>query len=111
MPGWPAANRPVLREAMTRCWRAGSLIRKAWRPQRPRLCENRGMQKYAVVIHEDAEGGFWAEVPALPSCYSQGETITEVMENVREAITGVLEVMKEQGRQPEPNIQILDVAV
>jgi predicted RNase H-like HicB family nuclease len=69
------------------------------------------MEKYAVVIHEDAEGGFWAEVPALPGCYSQGETINELMENVREAITGVLEVMKEQGRQPEPNIQILDVAV
>jgi len=69
------------------------------------------MEKYAVVIHEDAAGGFWAEVPALPGCYSQGETINELMENVREAITGVLEVMKEQGRQPEPNIQILDVAV
>jgi len=69
------------------------------------------MEKYAVVIHEDAEGGFWAEVPALPGCYSQGETMNELMENVREAITGVLEVMKEQGRQPEPNIQILDVAV
>ena len=69
------------------------------------------MEKYAVVIHEDAEGGFWAEVPALPGCYSQGETMNELMENVREAITGVLEVMKEQGRQPESNIQILDIAV
>src|SRR5712692_9968184 len=75
------------------------------------LCENRGMDKYAVVIHEAPEGGFWAEVPALPGCYSQGETIDELMENVREAITGVLEVMKEQGRQPESNVQILDVAV
>jgi predicted RNase H-like HicB family nuclease len=69
------------------------------------------MEKYAVAIHEDAEGGFRAEVSALPGCYSQGETIHEVLENVREAITGALEVMKEQGRQPEPNIQILDVAV
>jgi len=69
------------------------------------------MDKYAVVIHEAPEGGFWAEVPALPGCYSQGETIDELMENVREAITGVLEVMKEQGRQPESNVQILDVAV
>ena len=69
------------------------------------------MEKYAVVIHEDPQGGFWAEVPALPGCYSQGETMDEVMENVREAITGVLEVMKAQGSRPEPNIQILDVAV
>jgi predicted RNase H-like HicB family nuclease len=62
---------------------------------------------YAVVIHEEPEGGFWAEVPALPGCYSQGETVDEVMENVREAIAGVLEVMKEQGRRPESNIQNL----
>lgn len=66
------------------------------------------MQKYAVVIHE---GGFWAEVPALPGCYSQGESMDELMANVREAITGVLEVMEEQGTRPEANIQILDVAV
>ena len=51
------------------------------------------------------------EVPALPGCYSQGESVAELMENVREAITGVLEVMKEQGTQPESNIQILDIAV
>jgi predicted RNase H-like HicB family nuclease len=75
------------------------------------MCENRTVARYAVVIHGDPDGGFWAEVPALPGCYSQGETIDELMENVREAITGVLEVMKEQGRQPEPDIQILDVAV
>ena len=66
---------------------------------------------YAVVIHEEAEGGFWAEVPALPGCYSQGDSMAELMDNVREAITGVLEVMKEQGSRPESNIQILDVAV
>jgi len=69
------------------------------------------VEKYAVVIHEDAEGGSWAEVPALPGCYSQGESVPELMANVREAITGVLEVMKEQGTHPEANIQILDVAV
>jgi predicted RNase H-like HicB family nuclease len=53
--------------------------------------------KYAVVIHEATEGGFWAEVPALPGCYSQGESVEQLMGNVREAIAGVLEVMKEQG--------------
>ena len=69
------------------------------------------MEKFAVVIHEDPDGGFWAEVPALPGCYSQGETIDELMGNIREAITGVLEVMKDQDKRPEANIQILDVAV
>jgi predicted RNase H-like HicB family nuclease len=69
------------------------------------------VEKCAVVIHEDAEGGFWAEAPALPGCYSQGESIEETMASVREAITGVLEVMKERGERPEANIQILDGAV
>lgn len=69
------------------------------------------MDKYAVVVHEDPEGGFWAEVPALPGCYSQGETMDELLSNVREAIAAVLEVMKEQGKQPEPNVQVLDIAV
>jgi predicted RNase H-like HicB family nuclease len=76
-----------------------------------KLCENRGVQKYAIVIHEEPEGGFWAEVPALPGCYSQGETVDELLANVREAITGVLEVMKELGQKPEDNVQILDLAV
>ena len=69
------------------------------------------MRNYAVVIHEDPEGGFWAEVPALPGCCSQGETLDEVRHNIREAIKGVVEVLREQGREPESNIQILDIAV
>jgi predicted RNase H-like HicB family nuclease len=69
------------------------------------------VESFSVVIHEDPEGGFWAEVPALPGCYSQGETIEELSENIREAISGVLEVMKEQGRQPETNIRIVEVPV
>ena len=55
------------------------------------------MDKYAVEIHQEPEGGFWAEVSALPGCYSQGETMDELMANMREAITGVLEVMKARG--------------
>ena len=66
---------------------------------------------YAVVIHEAPEGGFWAEVPALPGGYSQAETVEDLMENIREAISGVLEVLREQGQQPESNVRILEVAV
>ena len=69
------------------------------------------MRNYAVVIHEDPEGGFWAEVPALPGCYSQGETVDELQHNIREAIAGVLEVLREQGREPDSKIQILEVVV
>ena len=69
------------------------------------------MQNFAIVIHEDPDGGFWGEVPALPGCYSQGETVDELMHNIREAIGGVLEVLKQEGRVPDSNVQILDVAV
>jgi predicted RNase H-like HicB family nuclease len=69
------------------------------------------MASYAVVIHEDPAGGYWAEVPALPGCYSQGDTIDELLANVREAAQGVLDVLREQGRQPESGVQILEIAV
>ena len=39
-----------------------------------------------VVVHAAEEGGFWAEVPALPGCVSQGETMDELLANMREAI-------------------------
>jgi predicted RNase H-like HicB family nuclease len=40
-----------------------------------------------------------------------GETVDELLSNIREAIAGVLEVMKERGGQPEHNLQIVDIAV
>ena len=69
------------------------------------------MRKFAVVIHAEPGGGFWAEVPALPGCYSQGESIPELLDRVREAITGILDVLREQGTEPESNVRILDIAV
>jgi predicted RNase H-like HicB family nuclease len=42
--------------------------------------------KLKIVIHEAKEGGYWAEVPALPGCFSQGETLKEVREHIKEAI-------------------------
>ena len=47
--------------------------------------------KVKVIVHEAEEGGFWAEVPALPGCASQGETMEDVIANVREAIAGWLD--------------------
>jgi predicted RNase H-like HicB family nuclease len=69
------------------------------------------VRNFAVVIHDEPEGGFWAEVPALPGCYSQGEAIDDLKFNIREAIAGVLEVLHEDGREPDSGIQILDIAV
>jgi predicted RNase H-like HicB family nuclease len=42
--------------------------------------------KVKAIIHEAEEGGFWAEVPALPGCVTQGETEEEVTSNLREAV-------------------------
>jgi predicted RNase H-like HicB family nuclease len=47
--------------------------------------------KPKAIIHEAEDGGYWAEVPALPGCVSQGETYEEVLENIHEAIEAVLE--------------------
>jgi predicted RNase H-like HicB family nuclease len=51
--------------------------------------------EYTVLIHPAEEGGFWAEVPELPGCYSQGETIEETLSNSREAIEAHLMALKE----------------
>jgi predicted RNase H-like HicB family nuclease len=45
-----------------------------------------------AIIHEAEEGGYWAEVPALPGCVTQGETLDEITRNLREAIEGWLAV-------------------
>ena len=43
-----------------------------------------------IVLHEADEGGYWAEVPAIPGCATQGESIEELLQNVVEAIVGCL---------------------
>jgi predicted RNase H-like HicB family nuclease len=44
-----------------------------------------------IVVREAKEGGFWAEVPAMPGCVSQGETLEELIKNIREAFEGCLD--------------------
>ena len=48
--------------------------------------------RVTVIVHEADEGGYWAEVPALPGCASQGDTMDELLANLREAIAGWLAV-------------------
>jgi predicted RNase H-like HicB family nuclease len=45
---------------------------------------------FDIVVHEAEEGGFWAEVPALPGCATEGDSIRELMQNLHEAIEGCL---------------------
>ena len=64
--------------------------------------------EYTVVLHKAEEGGYWAEVPALEGCYSQGETVEETITNVKEAIEVHIEVLKEDGKDlPRDEIMIL----
>lgn len=48
--------------------------------------------KLNVVIHQADEGGYWAEVPSIPGCATQGDTLEELLKNVREAVEGCLSV-------------------
>lgn len=48
--------------------------------------------KIKVVVHEAEEGGFWAEVPAIPGCATQAETFEDLLQNLYEAIEGCLSV-------------------
>ena len=48
--------------------------------------------KIKVVVHEAEEGGFWAEVPAIPGCATEGETMDQLMLNLHEANEGCLSV-------------------
>ncbi len=51
-----------------------------------------------AIIHEAEEGGYWAKVPALPGCVTQGETVEDVTLNLREAVEGWLSVVDEDRR-------------
>lgn len=48
--------------------------------------------KLQVVVHEAEEGGYWAEVPSIPGCATQGESFDELLSNVYEAVEGCLSV-------------------
>lgn len=71
--------------------------------------------KLRIIVHEAEEGGYWAEVPALPGCLTQGETLEELMVNAREAIEVCLEVLNDRPAPPldphDRSVQFLDIAV
>lgn len=62
--------------------------------------------EYVVVIHTAEEGGYWAEFPGLPGCYTQGETIEEVLEDAPKAVQSHVDALHEFG-QPVPNERLL----
>ena len=62
--------------------------------------------EYMIVLHKAEEGGYWAEIPSLQGCYSQGETIEETIENTREAIESHLAALKSE-KKPIPQDDVL----
>jgi len=49
-----------------------------------------GATEFEVYIHETPTGGFWAEVPSMPWCATQGDTVAEVLQNVEQSVRAVL---------------------
>jgi len=73
------------------------------------------MTSFRVIIEQDEDGVYCASCPALPGCFSNGETYDEAVQNMREAMSLHLEVMAEHG-DPIPasrsvDIEDIDIAV
>ncbi|MFL5537743.1 MAG: type II toxin-antitoxin system HicB family antitoxin [Longimicrobiaceae bacterium] len=66
--------------------------------------------KLKVVVHEAEEGGYWAEVPAIPGCATQGETFEELLRNLYEAVEGCLAVEIAPAQSSE-RTRIVEIAV
>ena len=67
--------------------------------------------KIKVIVHEAEEGGYWAEVPAIPGCATQGETFEELLRNLYEAVEGCLSVDMPGSKSPSGKDRVLEIAV
>ncbi|HEX5720237.1 MAG TPA: type II toxin-antitoxin system HicB family antitoxin [Thermoanaerobaculia bacterium] len=65
--------------------------------------------KLKVVVHEAEEGGYWAEVPAIPGCATQGDSFEELLKNLYEAVEGCLAVDVEPAESVDG--RIIEIAV
>lgn len=66
--------------------------------------------KVKVVVHEAEEGGYWAEVPSIPGCATQGDSFEELFTNLYEAVEGCLSIDL-VARKLGKNERILEIAV
>jgi predicted RNase H-like HicB family nuclease len=66
--------------------------------------------KLKVIIHSAEEGGYWAEVPAIPGCATQGDTYEELLTNIYEAVEACLSVELEDIQLGESD-KVLELAV
>ena len=66
--------------------------------------------KLKVIVHEAEEGGYWAEVPSIPGCATQGDTFEELLSNLYEAVEACLSVDVNDVTLTE-NDKVLEIAV
>ena len=66
--------------------------------------------KLKVVVHEAEEGGFWAEIPSIPGCATQGDSFEELLNNIYEAVEGCLSVDVEDIAVSEKD-RVMEIAV
>ena len=66
--------------------------------------------KLKVIVHEAEEGGFWAEIPSIPGCATQGETFADLLANIYEAVEGCLAVDVSEVDVAE-NARVFEIAV
>jgi predicted RNase H-like HicB family nuclease len=66
--------------------------------------------KLKVIVHPAEEGGYWAEVPAIPGCMTQGETFEELLQNIYEAVEGCLSVDLDPSLLADTD-KVLEIAV
>ncbi len=66
--------------------------------------------KLKAIIHEAEEGGYWAEVPAIPGCATQGDSMEQLLSNLREAIEGWLSV-EVKPAQADAKGRVIEIAV
>lgn len=67
--------------------------------------------KIKVVVHEAEGGGYWAEVPSIPGCATQGESFEELLGNLYEAVEGCLSVDVQDVVVSEKEVNMLTCAI
>lgn len=66
--------------------------------------------KLKIVVHEAEEGGFWAEVPSIPGCATQGDSFEELLSNLYEAVEGCLSIDVEDIPVSEKD-KVMEIAI
>lgn len=74
------------------------------------MVEVKGL-KFTVILREEPEGGYSAQVVELPGCISQGESREETIKNIREAIEGYLEAFPEEINQLKRKKELVEITV